>query len=341
VANSSDISRSPLKRFGQSLGRWLEQGQLPTGVQIFVGVFLFVAGVSIQRLLELGLLKVFEKDNQGKIWLIVFLYTLSAIVLTIVASIWIGSLRAVIQRVTTEHQTTRKDIDHLGLRFGLTAEYIDDSARTYRRTQELVETSKESLTFVDWWVASCEYNKTQERKDYYQAITARIEKHLEASRDGRGASGDFSHRRIVQVPEGVDLENVSSVLSKDGVYWEHLEKCVELQEDNEGITSVSIARLFTHTHFAIIDDLYLVEPILTTGKRGLARHGAIFYTDPHGELINRYKQMIRMFHERTVEEEHITTDPHGEHINRYKQVMRRLQMTRILRERTVEKKHIT
>ena len=306
VANNSDINRSRRERFLQSVGRWLEKGQLPLGVQIFVGVFLFVAGVGFQRLFELGLIKVFRGD-QGKIWLIVVLYILSAIVLTIVASIWISSLRAIILRVTDEHKTTRKDIDRLGLRFGLTAEYIDDGARTYRRTQELVENAKESLTFVDWWVASPDGDRrSPARTDYYQAITDRIEKHLKASRDDTGARGDFSHQRIVQVPEDVNLENVASVLKKDTVYWEHLKKCVELQEDNEDITSVYIARPFTHTHFAIIDDKYLVQPILTTGKSGLRRHGAIFYTDPHGELIKRYKEMMRRLYKHTVEKEHIT-----------------------------------
>ena len=306
MANSSDINhRSRRERFLQRIGRWLEKGQLPTGVQIFVGVFLFVAGVGFQRLFELGLIKVFKGD-QGKIWLIVFLYILSAIVLTIVASIWISSLRAIILRVTDEHKTTREDIDRLGLRFGLTAEYIDDSTRTYRRTQELVESAKESLTFVDWWVASSEYGTSPARKDYYQAITDRIEKHLKASRDATGARGDFSHQRIVQVPEDMNLENVSSALSKDTIYWEHLKKCVELQEDNEDITSVYIARPYTHTHFAIIDDKYLVQPILTTGKSGLRRHGAIFYTDPHGELIKRYKEMMRRLNKHTVEKVHIT-----------------------------------
>jgi ElaB/YqjD/DUF883 family membrane-anchored ribosome-binding protein len=293
-----------------------------------VGVFLFVAGIGFQSLFERGFAQVFGGE-QGNIWLIIFLYTVSAIVLTIVASVWIGGLSSILNRVTAvadkvinEHRTTRERIqttqeaireevdtsqeailDAVKSMVGLTAEYIDDRDRAYRRTQDLIENSRERLIFVDWWVDADKYDTGQPRKDYYQAIAARIERHLDQSRGGRG--GGFSHVRIVQMDAGTDLGDVSSILSRDEVYWEHIKTCVELQKPNrEKPTSVFIGDPFTRTHFAIIDDVF-VQPILTTDDEGLSRYGAILYTDRHGELIERYQQLVGDLQKRRLKKNHI------------------------------------
>ena len=50
---------------------------------------------------------------------------------------------------------------------------------------------------------------------------------------------------------------------------------------------------FTHINFAIIDDRYFVQSILTTEKGKLKRHGAIIFTDPEHELTDRYRAIIQ------------------------------------------------
>jgi hypothetical protein len=142
------------------------------------------------------------------------------------------------------------------------------------------------LLFVDWWVESSEYGESSARQDYYQAITDRIRNyHKENPASRRG----FFHERIIQMPKGATLD----VLTNDKVYSEHIKDCVELEaEVGRSITAVHRASPFTHVHFAIIDDRYLVQPILTTGENGLQRHGAVIFADPTGELIKVYEEMI-------------------------------------------------
>jgi hypothetical protein len=179
-------------------------------------------------------------------------------------------------------------------KFGLKAEFIRDirhgdeanTGHSYRRTQEYIENAEENLIFVDSWVKSDHYDKSQARKDYYQAIEKQIRSMLSRGEDGR--SGVFYHR-IIQLPPGEQ----PNVILQDTVYAEHLKECAKLQKDRRDRIRVDRAEPFTHVHFSIIDDRYLVEAILTTSsEHGLKRHGAIIFTDPEHALIERYKDII-------------------------------------------------
>jgi hypothetical protein len=299
VANTDEISSSLFKRYRKKLLKWLQNNRLPVAVQVLVGVFLFVGGVAFESLLDRGLTNAFE-GTQGKRWLILLLLTVAAIVLTIVASVLILSLRAILEKLDIEHRTTREKVNdsyeaimkNVESRFGITAEYISDkkqdsSGLTYKATQRLIEQAKERLLFVDWWVESSEYGDSPERKEYYRAITERIRNHRkENSIDRRG----FFHERIIQMPKGATLD----VLGDDEVYSEHIKDCLTLEaEVSRSVTAVHRASPFTHVHFAIIDDRYLVQPILTTDQDGLRRHGAVIFADPTGELIKVYEEMIK------------------------------------------------
>jgi hypothetical protein len=48
VPNGSGRVESLFQRFRQSFLKWLETGQLPKATQVLLGVFLFVAGISLQ-----------------------------------------------------------------------------------------------------------------------------------------------------------------------------------------------------------------------------------------------------------------------------------------------------
>jgi hypothetical protein len=332
VANSGGLGGSFLQRFGQKFSNWLESNRIPKVVQILVGVFLFFAGIALQLWLQEWGLQIF-RGPQGYIPLIIFLYVVSAIVLTIVASVWIGSLNLIIRRATHEGQSTRakveasqkvmldtvqttqqevergrEDILEAVTRLvGLAAEYIDGKDRAYQRTQDLIEHARQRLIFVDWWVDAPPFDKTtQARRNYYQAITDRIERHVVQSRKGNVERDAFSHVRIVQMPNARDLAAATSTLSQDEVYWEHIKACIELQEDGRKPTSVYTAEPFTLTHFAIIDDVF-VQPILTLGEeKGLTRYGAILFTDRHGGVIRTYEELMNTLDTQRLKKEHIT-----------------------------------
>jgi hypothetical protein len=282
VANTEGTSGSIFRRFGERISQLLQSKQLPFAVQIVVALSLFIGGIGFERLLDIGFAEVFT-GQQGAIALIMLLFALGAFVLTIVTSILIGHFihghRAILEGVES--------------RFGITAQYVPDkgvhgSGVTYTETRKLIERANKSLIFVDWWVGTSDHPESQARKEYYQAIPKRIRRYRKenpASRRG------FVHKRIIQMPRDTNL----SVMARDTVYAEHIRECVELEaEVDGGITSVYRASPFTYIHFAIIDDKYLVQPILTTDPGGLTRLGAIIFTDPTGsrKLIEVYEEMI-------------------------------------------------
>jgi hypothetical protein len=289
----SDGTGSPFRRLRETFSEGLQNKRVDRTVKILVGIFLFGAGIVFERWFNEEIGKLFGGE-QGDLELILFLLTVSAIVLVIVASVLIGGLSEILRSVTAQHEKTREEITS---RFGLTAEYIDDKDRAYQRTKELVEKARKSLIFVDRWVDAPTYDDSSARKEYYDAIWNRLDTHLKDIANNRAERGDFVHERLVQMPEGTDPGDVSNILSKDKVYWQHISACIEQADRGKAETYVHIAEPFTLIHFAIIDDIYFVQPILATKKNSLTRYGAIIFNDPNKALINRYellmKQMIR------------------------------------------------
>jgi len=204
-------------------------------------------------------------------------------------------------------------LNALETKFGLQAEFIMDKrgvhkGLSYKAIQKYIEAADKSLIFVDSWVESPEYSGSKERKDYYRTIEDRIRKRLESDVSGT----DLFYQRIVQLPPDKD----SSVVLKDITYAEHLRVCADLEEKGTekgttGTIFVGTAKPFTHINFAIIDDQYFVQPILTTGKEHLDRHGVIIYTDVEQKLIKEYKRIMHSLDVTKLNVEHIpnTEDP--------------------------------
>jgi hypothetical protein len=263
----------------RQLRRWLSQIRyariLTTGVA-------FVAGV-----LATGIIHTFTTTRllstpQGVKWgIISFLALIVALCVVLII----------------EYHT--RVLDTLETKFGLQAEFIldkrgDHKGLSYKAIQKYIEAANKSLIFVDSWVESSTYSKSKERKDYYRAIEERIRKHLDSDR----SESDWFYQRIVQLPDGMSPKDIA----KDTVYADHLEECAKLEEKGTtGTIFVGTAKPFTHTHFAIIDDLYFVQPILTErGKQQiLDRHGVIIYTDVERRLVTEYKQILRSLDERS------------------------------------------
>jgi hypothetical protein len=263
----------------RQLRRWLSQIRyariLTTGVA-------FVAGV-----LATGIIHTFTTTRllstpQGVKWgIISFLALIVALCVVLII----------------EYHT--RVLDTLETKFGLQAEFIldkrgDHKGLSYKAIQKYIEAANKSLIFVDSWVESSTYSKSKERKDYYRAIEERIRKHLDSDR----SESDWFYQRIVQLPDGMSPKDIA----QDTVYADHLEECAKLEEKGTtGTIFVGTAKPFTHTHFAIIDDLYFVQPILTErGKQQiLDRHGVIIYTDVERRLVTEYKQILRSLDERS------------------------------------------
>ena len=255
-----------------TLAQILHRPTLITGVGFFAGVF----ATAILHAFTGEMLNTTEKVIWGIVSFLALMVSLAIIL---------------IGRVGQEALNNQKKIlDELEEKFGLKAEFIrdeEDTGRSYRRTQEYIENSKTNMLFVDSWVECTHYDESQRRKDYYRAIEDRIKRKLDdRRRSGAETSGIF-YRRITQLPPGKQ----PSAILKDKVYSEHLKKCAKLQEGRREIIRVDRAKPFTHINFGIIDDRYFVQSILTT-EGGLRRHGAIIFTDPEGELIERYKSII-------------------------------------------------
>jgi hypothetical protein len=184
----------------------------------------------------------------------------------------------------------KRILKELDEKFGLKGQFVrdeGDSGYSYRKTQEYIENSEKNMIFVDSWVKCSSYDDTQPRIEYYRAIEKRIESMLGARRPGQDWRGGIFYHRIIQLPPGVQ----PSAITQDKVYAEHLKKCAKLQKNRREIIRVDMAKAFTHINFGIIDDRYFVQTIMTTNGQ-LRRHGAIIFTDPEGELIERYKAII-------------------------------------------------
>jgi len=176
-------------------------------------------------------------------------------------------------------------------KFGLKAEFIkdeEDTGHSYKRTQEYIENSQTNMLFVDSWVQCTHYDESQPRKDYYRAIEDRIKSELDARRRSGAETSGIFYRRIIQLPPGKQ----PSAILQDTVYSEHLKECAKLQESRRDTIRVDTAKPFTHINFAIIDDRFFVQSILTTEHGKLKRHGSIIFTDPEHELTDRYKAII-------------------------------------------------
>jgi hypothetical protein len=303
----SDGKGSLFRRLRETFSEGLHNKRVDRAVKILVGILLFVAGIVFERWFSQEIDKLFGGPHGG-LKLILFLLTFSAIVLVIAASVLIGGQSEILRSATEQHEKTREEITS---RFGLTAEYIADKDHAYRRTQELVEKARKSLIFVDRWVYAPGYDDTPARIEYYDAIRERIDTHLKEIANNRARRGDFVHERLVQMPEGTNPGDVSDVLSKDKVYWQHISACIEQAESGKAETYVYIAEPFTHIHFAIIDDLYFVQPILATRKNSLTRYGAIIFTDPNKVVIDGYELLMNQFRKTPLQGTHMNESEHG------------------------------
>lgn len=264
----------------------LKGGHLMTNrsklTSIAVGISTFLAGVLAQL--------IFDKLNNE---LVIFISSaLIMVSLIFVVSIFVFETRDANRQIFDK-------LDAVTKKFGLTVDYVEDGlgeheGMTYERTKQIIENAQSSLYFVDFWVQSGDYLQGKplarnRRKEYYDAIIERIKKF-------QNYHGDVPfHRRIIQLPS---LKAGSSQfnLSADPIVSEHIRDCLNIQSDSQKLSVLKVAPPHIHTHFAIIDQRFVIWPILTSNPRGggLKRHGIIIFDDPQGQFVQRMMSIYNM-----------------------------------------------
>ena len=193
-----------------------------------------------------------------------------------------------------------KTIDHLTAEFGLSVEFVADEpgpndGLSYERIRQLIAKAQRSIVFVDFWAEGSIHRIGQDnvrirRAAYYDEIIKQIE-----SRQRNHGDGPPFHRRIVQVSRLLSPASRLS-LPGDDYFLSYISQCLDLQDQAPRTTVIKICRAQVYLHFAIIDDRYVVMPILTAGQgqTTVKRHGALIFEDHVGYLVRELQNIYSM-----------------------------------------------
>lgn len=208
--------------------------------------------------------------------------------------------------VGTDVRERRQQILHventiatISQKLGISVEFIPDSPErdgmTYERTRQLISQAKKSLVFVDFWLETGSYREgysggPEKRNGYYDEILGQIR-----SRANQDLSGPPFHRRIIQLPSAPDGSG-SIVLETDGAFDRYLRDCLRIQALTPQASVLKIAPPQIHMHFCVIDERYVVLPVLSSNPKvgGLRRHGALIFDDRGGELVGRLLKVYEL-----------------------------------------------
>ena len=120
------------------------------------------------------------------------------------------------------------------------------------------------------------------RRKYYSSIKRQIERR-------RNDDSPF-HRRIIQVPE--DFINKHVPFEVDPIFKEYLLFIVRYRHDGSRSCILRKSKSYIKLDFTLIDDQYIILPILTSIKNLLqSRYGAIIINDTEGQLTRRLKSI--------------------------------------------------
>ena len=256
-----------------------------TIMKILVPFITFVAGILIPIVLDKIIKGAFTDFQILVIALVIlsFLFTALVIALTVVFS-ETKDVHGQVIEIQKEFITL---LNKTSNQFGLLVEFIVDTPGTndgasYEVSKKLILEAKQSIVFLDAWTQTRDYTTTpdanKKRQAYYHAIIQQIEDHK--------FSDKTFHRRIIQTSE-FDSQKFS--LTGGETFLNYLKKCFSLQNEfnTEHIAVIKYAPLIINAQIIIIDDSYLIWPILTIDpKKGtLRRHGAIFFNDPFQQFV--------------------------------------------------------
>lgn len=209
-------------------------------------------------------------------------------------------------RIETEHGDITARLQAITLQFGLAVKFVEeDNGTTYELTREMIEQAETSLIFLDAWAQTNDYFSGEQlakerRQAYYDAIIKQTQKHIK--------KGNQFHKRIIQVPTSTaDLDHFTLVAGP--IFQDYLKQCLQIRAASSRACVLRIALPVIHAQFIIIDQRYVVWPMLTsdpqTGR--MKRHGAIFFDDPLGQFVPRIMSIYNMIdsHARPLEVHHL------------------------------------
>jgi hypothetical protein len=265
---------------------------LRRGIRVIVPVAIFIAGVLAQLLADRLTNK--EVNTPTRIISVALgCVVVVLVVLAIVVSVDFSDRTHQLNLLTAK-------IEELSHRFGISVEFVSDhpgpdDGMTYERTRQLVSNAKRSLVFVDFWTETGTYRSDQEpthdrRRTYYEEILNQIQTRTRHYMDG---DTPF-HRRIIQADLGESSARIT--LRGDDSFFEYLRQCLSYQAVSPRATVLKVCRPHIHLHFAIIDDRFVILPILTTDSsgQGVRRHGALIFEDRVGDLVSRLMYIFQM-----------------------------------------------
>jgi hypothetical protein len=167
---------------------------------------------------------------------------------------------------------------------GLNGKFIEDGAKgeSYLLSTELIEKAQTSILYVSSWEPFDIYqaNDTdimigdsdivKARREFYHTLIRQVERHKD----------DITpfHRRIVQTPKEYEGKTLPYYL--DQIFYYYLENMARIQAQSPSSCTIKRVTSRINLHFIVIDNKYIIIPILTHEKKVLqARHGAMFLED--------------------------------------------------------------
>jgi hypothetical protein len=260
-------------------------------IKVAVPIGTFVAGVLAQLLLDRLTNKSIDTPTRIMAAAIGGLAIVVVILIIVVAFDYVDRMHQI--------NSISVDINGLTQRFGLSVEFMPDrlgrdDGMTYERTRQLISRAQRSLVFVDFYTESGSYRSARDaqrsrRRSYYSEILRQIDVRSHDHRDGTPF-----HRRMIQV----DLAESGGQLSYGGddSFTSYLQRCLVYQEDSAKATVTKVCPPLVYMHFAIIDDRYVILPILTAVplRPGIRRHGALIFEDLVGDLVKTLMNIYEM-----------------------------------------------
>jgi hypothetical protein len=215
-------------------------------------------------------------------------------ILTII-SVWLLQGRREnneIRETLSKIDTLQSQFENLSLGLGTKATFVQLRKGEFRAASQsvrkLIKTSKELLV-LDYNPPNGEDDKRYfdeeqvlERRKYYDEIIQKIH---------QGQAGAFRYRRILQVPEGIQL---AELLANDQIFHEHCENVVRLGEKQSEFVSLKTCGILYQGTFSLIDRrilLFQVDIVDPNDKRRYD-YGYFYFDDPSGSVAGHFARFF-------------------------------------------------
>ena len=192
----------------------------------------------------------------------------------------------ILDAIEKRFNTIDGKLDDMAARTGLRVEFIRDNidGNSYRRSAQLIEKAKVSLTFVAPWQPFGKYQADasmvklrKERKDYYEAIKRQVDRHKN--------NDEVFHRRIIQIPRWYEGQRLP--FENDQTFYNYLKYVADTQIVHPHSCLLKSAEALIDAHFTIVDNRYVVMPIFGYVKNERqVRYGTLIFDDGQGSLVD-------------------------------------------------------